>query len=179
MPAVGRKMIFAGEGSLMRIDVLTIFPEIFESPLKVSLLGKAIQQNKLEVVLTDVREFTREAIIPFSFDGAGSAIATGVKYSGQFTIPFDCHLIGWTIIADQSGSIVVDFWKDTYANYPPPVADTITASDKPTLSAAQKNQNNNASTWTQAFSKGDIILPNVDSVTTVEQVVVFLRVAIL
>ena len=129
--------------------------------------------------LTDVREFTREAVIPFSFDGAGSAIATGVKYSGQFTIPFDCHLIGWTIIADQSGSIVVDFWKDTYANYPPTVADTITASDKPTLSAAQKNQNNNASTWTQAFSKGDIILPNVDSVTTVEQVVVFLRVAIL
>ena len=32
-----------------------------------------------------------------------------------------------------SGSIVIDVWKDTYANFPPIVADTITASAKPTL----------------------------------------------
>ena len=129
--------------------------------------------------LTDVREFTREAIIPFSFDGGGSAIATGVKYSAQFKIPFDCHLIGWEIVADQSGSFVVDFWKDTYSNYPPTNADSVCGGDEPTLSGAIKNQNTNASGWAQSWSKGAILLPNVDSVTTVEQVVVFLRVAIL
>lgn len=138
-----------------------------------------IATNGVISELTDVREFTREAVIPFSFDGGGGVIATGVKYSAQFKIPFACHLIGWEVVANASGSIVVDFWKDTYANYPPTNADSITASDPPTLSGATKNQNLNASTWTQAFSKGDIILPNVDSVTTVEQVVVFLRVAIL
>ncbi len=137
-----------------------------------------INVNTISAV-TDVREFTREAVIPFSFDGGGSAIATGVKYSAQFKVPFDCHIIGWEIVADQSGSIVVDFWVDSYANYPPTNADTITGADEPTLSGATKAQNLNASAWTQALSKGDIILANVDSVTTVEQVVVFLRVAIL
>ena len=115
--------------------------------------------------------------IPFFIDGGGGVLTTGIK--GTIEVPFKCDINSVRLLADQSGSVVVDIWKDTYANYPPTVADTITASDKPTLSAAQKNQNNNASTWTQAFSKGDIILPNVDSVTTVEQVVVFLRVAIL
>ena len=35
----------------MRIDILTIFPEIFEAPLKAGLLGKAIEAGTLEVVV--------------------------------------------------------------------------------------------------------------------------------
>jgi len=41
----------------MRIDVLTIFPEIFEGPLKASLLGKALDDAIFEVALTDIRDF--------------------------------------------------------------------------------------------------------------------------
>lgn len=41
----------------MRIDVLTLFPEIFAAPLRASLLGKAIAQGVLEVALTDIRDF--------------------------------------------------------------------------------------------------------------------------
>jgi tRNA (guanine37-N1)-methyltransferase len=37
------------DGALMRFDLLTIFPEAFESPLKVSLLGKAIKAGILKV----------------------------------------------------------------------------------------------------------------------------------
>lgn len=44
----------------MRIDVLTLFPEIFESPLKASLLGKAIRQGLLDVVVTDIRDFASD-----------------------------------------------------------------------------------------------------------------------
>ncbi|MDP7640236.1 MAG: tRNA (guanosine(37)-N1)-methyltransferase TrmD [Candidatus Hydrogenedentes bacterium] len=44
----------------MRIDVLTLFPEIFESPLKASLLGKAIEEGRLEVALTDIRDFAED-----------------------------------------------------------------------------------------------------------------------
>lgn len=44
----------------MRIDVLTLFPEILESPLKASLLGKAIEEGLLEVGLTDIRDFARD-----------------------------------------------------------------------------------------------------------------------
>src|SRR5262245_38607748 len=40
----------------MRIDVLTLFPEIVEPPLGVSLLGKAIEQGVVEVHVHDIRE---------------------------------------------------------------------------------------------------------------------------
>jgi len=44
----------------MRIDVLTIFPEIFESPLGASLLGKAIEQGIAHVGVHDIREHTTD-----------------------------------------------------------------------------------------------------------------------
>ena len=44
----------------MRIDVLTLFPEIFESPLRASLLGKAIADGVLTVALTNIRDFAAD-----------------------------------------------------------------------------------------------------------------------
>jgi hypothetical protein len=112
--------------------------------------------------------------IQFIIDGGGSAITTGQK--GHAEVPASGVIEGWTILADQSGSIVVDVWKDTYANFPPTVADTIAGSEKPTLSAAQKNQDLALGTWTTTVTKGDIIAFNVDSITTVERVLVSIRV---
>ena len=40
----------------MRIDILTIFPGVFESPLRESLLGKAIEAGVLEVRVHDIRD---------------------------------------------------------------------------------------------------------------------------
>lgn len=44
----------------MRIDVLTLFPEMVEAPLRASLLGKAIEEGSLEVCVTDIRRFARD-----------------------------------------------------------------------------------------------------------------------
>jgi tRNA (guanine37-N1)-methyltransferase len=44
----------------VRIDVLTIFPGIFESPFRESLLGKAIESGLLEVRLHDIRDFATD-----------------------------------------------------------------------------------------------------------------------
>ncbi len=41
----------------MRIDVLTLFPEMFEAPLRVSLLGKAVENGILDVGVTNIRDF--------------------------------------------------------------------------------------------------------------------------
>jgi tRNA (guanine37-N1)-methyltransferase len=40
----------------MRINVLTIFPEFFTSPLETSLVGKALADGVLDVALHDLRE---------------------------------------------------------------------------------------------------------------------------
>lgn len=41
----------------MRFDVVTIFPELFSSPLKVSLLGRAIESGIVAVGLHDLRQW--------------------------------------------------------------------------------------------------------------------------
>ena len=120
--------------------------------------------------LTTVKTIT----ITFIIDGGGSAITTGQK--GHLEIPFACTITGWTIVADQSGSIVIDVWKDTYANFPPTVADTIAGSEKPTLASVQKNQDLTLTTWTTAVAAGDILAFNVDSATTITRVTLSLKV---
>jgi len=45
----------------MRIDVLTIFPEIFGDALKAGLLGKAIDAGVLTVEATNIRDFATDA----------------------------------------------------------------------------------------------------------------------
>ena len=44
----------------MRIDVFTLFPGIFESPLRESLLGKAIEAGILDVRVHDIRDSTTD-----------------------------------------------------------------------------------------------------------------------
>jgi tRNA (guanine37-N1)-methyltransferase len=41
----------------MRIDVLTLFPEMFESPLGHSILNRAQEVGVVDVVLTNIRDF--------------------------------------------------------------------------------------------------------------------------
>ncbi len=44
----------------MRIDILTLFPEMLEGPLSASLLGKAIQDGILDVAVTNIRDFSTD-----------------------------------------------------------------------------------------------------------------------
>lgn len=82
-------------------------------------------------------------------------------------IPFALTITGWKLVANVSGSLVVDLWKDTYANFPPTVADTITGSAKPTLSSAQRATSSTLTGWTPALNQGDILELNVDSVSAI------------
>lgn len=117
---------------------------------------------------------TEPAGITFIIDGGGSAITTGIK--GDIEIPFDCTITRVTMLADQSGSIVVDLWVDSYANYPPTDADSVTASAVPTITTAVKSQDATLTGWTTAISAGDSIRYNVDSVTTIERCTISLLV---
>ena len=44
----------------MRIDVLTLFPEIFENFLQTSMVGRAIKQKAINVEITNIRDFTED-----------------------------------------------------------------------------------------------------------------------
>lgn len=117
---------------------------------------------------------TQSSSIEFIIDGGGSAITTGIK--GDLEIPFACTITQATLLADQTGSVVIDVWKDSYTNFAPTVADTITASAKPTLSSALKYQDSTLTGWTKTISAGDILRFNVDSASTVQRVTLSLKV---
>jgi len=44
----------------MRIDILTLFPEMFESPLGYSILNRAQQAKVVKIVLTNIRDFAKK-----------------------------------------------------------------------------------------------------------------------
>jgi len=114
--------------------------------------------------------------ITFIIDGGGSAITPGQK--GHLEIPFACTLTAWTLVADQAGAIVIDVWKDTYANFPPTDADAMPGAGKePTIAATnQKAQDTDISDWTTvAIAAGDILAFNVDSCTTITRVTLSLK----
>ncbi len=45
----------------MRIDVLTLFPRMFESPLGCSILKRAQEASLVEIALTDIRDFAADS----------------------------------------------------------------------------------------------------------------------
>lgn len=104
-------------------------------------------------------------------DGGGGVVTTGEKgltrpkYSGTIT--------GWTMLSDIAGSCVIDVWKDTYANSPPTVADTIFGT-KPNLVSQDKNE---ATGLSISFTSDDVFKFKVDSATTLTWVKLILHVS--
>ena len=45
----------------MRIDVLTLFPELFPGPLGGSIVGRAVRQNLVEINAVDIRSFAKDS----------------------------------------------------------------------------------------------------------------------
>ena len=107
----------------------------------------------------------------FIIDGGGSAITTGSK--GYVVLDGDYTVTGWTILADQSGSIVVDVNRATYTNFP--TFTNIDGTEPPTLSSGQKAEDLSLSSWTTTLSARDVLEFNVSSASTVTRVTVALR----
>jgi hypothetical protein len=100
-------------------------------------------------------------------DGAGSVITTGQK--GYAIIPYDGTITGWSVISDQIGNCVLDVWK-TSGGTIPTLLDTITGTEKPTLSSQQINSNLSLTSWTTSVTLGDVVSFNVDSASTITRV---------
>lgn len=62
---------------MMRIDVLTIFPEMFMGPLDVSILKRAIEKSILEVSLTNFRNYAldkHQRVDDYPFGGGAGMV---------------------------------------------------------------------------------------------------------
>lgn len=158
----------ATDATIVAFDTTDPAATAYGNAAAVGVAAKAARRDHVHPRLTDTTD------LAFVIDGGGSAITTGVK--GDIAVDFGCTINQVTLLADQSGSIVVDIWKDTYANYPPTVADTITASAKPTISSTTKAKDSTLTGWTTTISAGDTLRFNVDSATTITRCIVILKV---
>lgn len=112
--------------------------------------------------------------LEIEIDGGGSTLTTGTKR--RIKIPYNCQIVSdgtaaWEVTLDQSGSIGLDLWMDTYANYPPTNADRISGSigsQNPRVSSSIKAQSAALTGWTVNLVKGSYLFVVIDSITTAQ-----------
>jgi len=103
---------------------------------------------------------------PFEIIVESAAATEGVVHDVYVAWPFAVY--GYVIQADVSGSIVFDIWANTFATDDPPVlAETITASAKPTLSSQQQVLSTTLTGWTRVFAASTALRVNIDSLSTI------------
>ena len=73
--------------------------------------------------------------LTITIDGGGAIPSTGIK--GRWSAPNDCVITSWVLLADAPGDAVIDILRSTYNDFPTTVS--ITGSNKPALTAVQKN----------------------------------------
>lgn len=166
---------------LSRIGVLEgqVVPTVLSDLTDVDLSGAAEGDHLVidgdgNVVAETPGGITLVGSAAFVIDGGGVAITTGVK--GDLPpMPFAGTITGWALVANQSGSITVNVWKDTLANFPPTSDDALFSAS---LSSATRSPTSGSyTTVSHAFSVGDVIRFNVASVTDIQRVTVGLRIS--
>lgn len=98
------------------------------------------------------------------FDGGGAAIVANKK--AYLRVPVTGTIVAAYIMADTTGTISVEVWKDTFAQYPPTVADKISASVPIALDSAQSAEITTLTGWTTSVTAGDVICFNVSALAT-------------
>ena len=108
------------------------------------------------------------------FNGGGSALVAGLQ--SWVRVPYGGTIVEASLMADESGSCVVDIWNAAFASFPPTIANSICASDLPTLSSAQTETDTTLTGWATAFSTGSVFLFNLTSISTIKELTVYLKV---
>lgn len=191
-PTLGRIDAVIGEvdwtAYTMSVKVLTgtaaaspAAPSLTQSGSKwqIKLAQVTVDAAAVTIAAGKVADYRPWALGQFSIPirlGNGVAVPSTGAMPVAIYIPRKCKIRAWSIVADASGSIVVDLWRDVLANYPPTVADTIVSSGKPTLSSARTaSASPTNTTWpNRVLLAGHYLLPNIDSVSTVKMVMLSL-----
>lgn len=99
------------------------------------------------------------AALEWVIDGGGITISA--RTWGTLKVPFACTITSATMEADQIGSIIIDVWKCTFAQYAPPttptVANSICGAARPTIASAAKSSDTSLTGWTTSLAAGDVL----------------------
>jgi hypothetical protein len=156
--AAGKFLAASGDWAVPAVAPGSVTPGSNGQLLK-TLSGAAVWAD-------DIRSLT------LGFDGGGATLSSSANM--EIVVPFACTILGWTLVADQSGTLVLDVLRSTYAEYP--TMSSLCGGSKPSLSSAQKNTDSTVSGWTTALAANDILRLHVDSVTSIQRCTLMLKV---
>jgi len=149
------------------------YSTVAESHSVTSLTNATLAGNYATTCAT-IAALLPNAALEYIIDGGGETIETGIK--GDLEVPFNCTIGTVTLLANTTGSIVIDVWSDALANFPPDDSDSITASAAPSISTATYSQDSTLTGWTTSVESGSTLRFNVDSVTDISRVTLSLKV---
>lgn len=112
--------------------------------------------------------------IGVTIDGAGAVITTGSK--GFRSIPSAATILGWRLMADQAGSVVMGVKRCAWAGFP--ATATITGGDNPALDSQQAAADGTIAGWAANLSAGDVLEFEVLSAATITRVTLFLTIMV-
>jgi hypothetical protein len=96
--------------------------------------------------------------IAFAFGNGLNGIPSNMVLT-TVRMPFDGVWTKWTVTCpfDATPDATLDIWTDAYGNFPPTVADSICASEKPKVAGTRMNESEVLAGWQRRFNAGDVI----------------------
>lgn len=110
--------------------------------------------------------------IGIMIDNTPESIEIGKK--GFRQIPYNCEVVGWTIISEQTGSIQFDVKKSSLENYPNTVSIIGTNVDYPDLVNQSKSFSTSTGDW-DTLAAGDIVDFVINSNSGIQKVALYIK----
>ena len=99
--------------------------------------------------------------------GGSLAVVASEAPTVQVYIPDEVTITGAEILTNGgTGSCVVDIWHTSYGDYPPTVANSITASAKPTIAGGIKTKDTTLTGWKKRIPADSVLSFKLDSTST-------------
>lgn len=139
--SLGDKTIKQSDGSAIPIGALKGIKAVAYDGTYIILLEKVIGTTSGTVATGNDSRFNYIYTIGIDIAGQGNVLVAE-ELEGVSIVPFTGTIIGWYLYETSTTPIAttteIDVWKDSYANFPPTIADTIWGT-KPKLTAQTKN----------------------------------------
>lgn len=108
------------------------------------------------------------------FHGSGVVLGSGLRV--DVVVPYDCEVVGYTVLGDLTGSVSLSVHKASYADWPDTETAMATGGSGPNITSARKSQAG-VGTWSEtAISAGDVLIFRVQSATDITRAVLTLSV---
>ncbi|NBP03311.1 MAG: hypothetical protein EBU90_25140, partial [Proteobacteria bacterium] len=133
------------------------------------------QANAANTLATTALDRATTSEIVFVIDGGGSTISTGLR--GSVEIPFNCNVVSWTVLADQSGTLAMNVYNENYNTWGPTLPRTNEINFGVPISITSSASKNNYTLITQSsIAASNLLSYNVQSVSAITRVSVCLKV---